>query len=334
MYSILLTGGMGFIGSHTATILVNAGHKVVILDNLSNSSIEVLEKIQQIVGQKIHFVKGDVLDTKILEKTLNDYQIDSVIHFAGLKAVGESILNPIDYFENNVCGSISLLKAMRLSGVKNIVFSSSATVYGEPEYLPFNEEHPLNAVNPYGRSKIHIEEILKDVCTSEPDFSAVCLRYFNPVGAHESGLIGENPNEVPNNLMPFITQVALGKLKKLNIYGHDYPTNDGTGIRDYIHVMDLGYGHMKGLDFLKKNTGWHAFNLGTGIGVSVLEILNTFKYENQIDIPFKFSKRRPGDIAESYSDSSKANKILNWFAEKDLNAMCRDAWKFQKNLKN
>jgi len=254
MASILLTGGMGYIGSHTAVELLEAGHEVVLYDNLSNSDIGIKDKIQEITNKKVSFVEGDVPNTEILTETLKDYNIDSVIHFAGLKAVGESVEKPIEYFENNIAGSISLLKAMKKADVKKIVFSSSATVYGEPEYLPYDEEHPTSAVNPYGRSKLHIEEMLKDVCNSQKDFSAICLRYFNPVGAHESGLIGEDPKDIPNNLMPYIAQVASGKLKELNIFGDDYPTQDGSGVRDYIHVVDLASGHMSALNFLSNNS--------------------------------------------------------------------------------
>ena len=277
MASILLTGGMGYIGSHTAVELLEAGHEVVLYDNLSNSDIGVKDMIQEITNKKVSFIEGDVLNTELIVKTLKDYNIDSVIHFAGLKSVGESVEKPIDYFENNIAGSISLLQAMKKTGVKKIVFSSSATVYGEPEHLPYDEDHPTSAVNPYGRSKLHIEEMLKDVCNSQKDFSAICLRYFNPIRAHVSGLIGENPKDTPNNLMPYIAQVASGKLKELNIFGDDYLTQDGTGVRDYIHVVDLASGHTSALNFLDDNPGWHAFNLGTGSGVSVLELVETFE---------------------------------------------------------
>jgi len=329
--TVLLTGGMGYIGSHTAVELLEAGYEVVLYDNLSNSDINVKVKIQEISNKEVSFIEGDVLDTELLTQTLRDFNVDSVIHFAGLKAVGESVEKPIDYFENNITGSISLLKAMKKSGVKKIVFSSSATVYGEPEYLPYDEEHPTSAVNPYGRSKLHIEEILKDVCESDKYFSAICLRYFNPVGAHESGLIGEDPKDTPNNLMPYIAQVALGKLKELNIFGNDYPTIDGTGVRDYIHVMDLASGHLKALNFFNKNSGWHAFNLGTGSGTSVLELVKTFEEVNQITIHYKITNRRLGDVAESYANPNKANRFLRWSAEKGIKNMCYDTWKFKKN---
>jgi len=324
---------MGFIGSHTATVLAEAGHNVVLYDNLTNSSIDVKDKIEAIINKKVSFVKGDVLDTSLLIQTLQDFRIEGVIHFAGLKAVGESIEKPLEYYENNISGSLSLLKAMKKIGVRKIVFSSSATVYGEPKYLPYDEEHPTNAVNPYGRSKLYIEEMLKDVCSSDKNFSAICLRYFNPVGSHESGLIGENPKNIPNNLMPYITQVASGKLKELSIYGNNYLTKDGTGVRDYIHVMDLAYGHLKGLDFLNDNFGWHAFNLGTGSGISVLELIKTFKEVNEIEINYKIANRREGDIAEFFSNSSKANKELKWHPQRDVRDMCRDAWNFQKKMK-
>jgi len=331
--AVLLTGGMGYIGSHTAVELLESGYEVVLYDNLSNSDIDVKKKIHEITNKKVSFVEGDVLDTRLLIQTLKDFKVDSVIHFAGLKAVGESVEKPIDYFDNNISGSISLLKAMKKAHVKKIVFSSSATVYGEPEYLPYDENHPTSAINPYGRSKLHIEEMLKDVCTSDQDFSAICLRYFNPVGSHESGLIGENPKDIPNNLMPYIAQVAAGKLKQLLIFGDDYPTHDGTGVRDYLHVMDLARGHMRALSFIGNNSGWHVFNLGTGTGVSVIEMVKTFEEVNQIDIPFKITNRRPGDIAEFYSNSSKANTLLFWRSEKDIRSMCRDTWKFQMKLK-
>jgi len=333
MSSILLTGGMGYIGSHTAVELLENGHKIVIYDNLSNSSADVKEKIQEITNKELSFIVGDVLDTELLTQTFKDHNVECVIHFAGLKAVGESVEKPIEYFENNIAGTISLLKAMKNTGVKKIVFSSSATVYGDPEYLPYDEDHPTNAVNPYGRSKLHIEEILKDVCESDQDFSAICLRYFNPVGAHESGLIGEDPKNIPNNLMPYIAQVAEGKLKELNIFGDDYPTQDGTGVRDYIHVMDLASGHVSALSFSEDNPGWHSFNLGTGSGVSVLDLVKTFEKVNQIAIPYKITNRRPGDIAEFYSNSSNANRLLKWIAKKDIGDMCRDTWKFQLKLK-
>jgi len=333
MSSILLTGGTGYIGSHTATVLLEAGHEVILYDNLSNSSIDVKDKIQEITNKKVSFVEGDVLDTELIIKTFKDFNVDSVIHFAGLKAVGESVKKPIEYFENNIAGSISLLKAMKKSDVKKIVFSSSATVYGEPEYLPFDEDHPTSAVNPYGRSKLYIEEMIKDVCSSDQDFSAICLRYFNPVGAHGSGLIGEDPKDIPNNLMPYIAQVATGNLKELIVFGNYYPTHDGTGVRDYIHVMDLASGHMSALNFLRKNLGWHVFNLGTGSGASVLELVKTFEKVNQIKIPYSVSSRRPGDNAESYSNSEKAKQILNWKPKRDLTEMCRDVWLFQKKTK-
>jgi UDP-glucose 4-epimerase len=333
MASILLTGGMGYIGSHTAVELLEAGYEVVLYDNLSNSDVGVKDKIQEITNKKVAFVEGDVLNTEFIVKTLKDYNIDSVIHFAGLKAVGESVEKPIEYFENNIVGSISLLKAMKKTGVKKIVFSSSATVYGEPEYLPYDEEHPTSVVNPYGRSKLLIEEMLKDVCNSQKDFSAICLRYFNPVGAHESGLIGEDPKDIPNNLMPYIAQVASGKLKKLNIFGDDYPTQDGTCVRDYIHVMDLARGHVSALSYSEDSSGWHAFNLGTGSGVSVLELVKTFEKVNQLTIPYKITPRRSGDIAEFFSNSNKANMLLNWSAEKDIGDMCCDTWKFQMKSK-
>lgn len=284
---ILLTGGTGYIGSHTAIALSQLGHQVVLYDNLSNSSDTVLEKLAQITGQHMHFVKGDVRDTELLKNTLAFHRIDAVIHFAGLKAVGESVDKPIDYYANNVQGTISLLQAMQSAQVKTLVFSSSATVYGEPQYLPLDEKHPTSATNPYGRSKLHIEEILSDVATSDAQWRIACLRYFNPVGAHQSGLIGEDPNGVPNNLMPYIAQVAAGQRTELSVFGGDYPTPDGTGVRDYIHVMDLAEGHAAALNFLSQTTGWHAINLGTGKGYSVLEMVGAFEKASCRKVPYR-----------------------------------------------
>ncbi len=327
--NVLLTGGTGYIGSHTAAVLSELGNQVVLYDNLSNSSDSVLEKLAQITGQPIPFIKGDVRDTELLRSTLAAHQIDAVIHFAGLKAVGESVEKPVDYYANNVQGTISLLQAMQSTQVKTLVFSSSATVYGEPQYLPLDENHPTSATNPYGRSKLHIEEMLKDVAASDPAWRMACLRYFNPVGAHESGLIGENPNGVPNNLMPYIAQVAAGQRAELSVFGDDYHTADGTGVRDYIHVMDLAEGHAAALDFLSRTTGWHAINLGTGKGYSVLDMIQAFERASGRQVPYKIVARRAGDVAACYADSMKACQILRWSATRTLDDMCTSSWGFQ-----
>lgn len=327
--NVLLTGGIGYAGSHTAVVLSLAGHNVVIFDNLSNSSYGVLEKLFQITGQRTPFVKGDVRDTELLKATIAAHNIDAVIHFAGLKAVGDSVRQPIEYYGNNVQGAISLLLAMQSAQVKTLVFSSSSTVYGEPQYLPLDEKHPRNPTNPYGRSKLQIEEILNDVARADPEWRVACLRYFNPVGAHESGLIGENPNGIPNNLMPYIAQVADGRRTELSVFGADYPTVDGTGVRDYIHVMDLAEGHVSALKFLSQSKGWHAINLGTGKGLSVLDIVNTFENVSDRKVPYKVVARRPGDIAVCYSDPRKASELLNWRANRTLDDMCVSAWQFQ-----
>ena len=332
--NILLTGGAGYIGSHTAVVLAHAGHKVVLLDNFCNSSPEVIERLEKILQSPLAFIEADVRDTEKLKQVLNEHQIDAVIHFAGLKAVGESVAKPIEYYANNIQGTISLLQAMSFANVKKLVFSSSATVYGDPQYLPIDEEHPLKATNPYGRSKLHIEEILSDVARSDKDWRINCLRYFNPVGAHESGLIGENPRGMPNNLMPFVMQVAAGKQAELKIFGNDYSTRDGTGVRDYIHVMDLAEGHKAALDFLDKETGWHAINLGTGTGYSVMEILKMFETTNNKVVPFTVTKRRDGDIAECYANPEKAKNILHWTARHSLADMCASGWKYQSQLQN
>jgi len=329
--NLLLTGGTGYIGSHTAIVLSELGHQVVLYDNLSNSSDSVLEKLNKIIGHQFRFVRGDVRNTQLLATTLAHYCIDSVIHFAGLKAVAESVKNPVEYHANNVQGTISLLQAMKCVQVKKLVFSSSATVYGEPEYLPLDESHPTRATNPYGRSKLHIEEMLNDVAASDPDWRIACLRYFNPVGAHESGLIGENPNGVPNNLMPYLAQVAAGQRAELSVFGGDYPTLDGTGVRDYIHVMDLAEGHASALSFLSQNTGWHAFNLGTGKGYSVLDMVQAFEKASGCQVPYKVVARRAGDVATCYADPKKASEILNWIAPRSLEEMCTSTWTFKGN---
>jgi len=329
--SVLLTGGMGYIGSHTAVVLLQAGHQVVLYDNLSNSSDRVLEKLDKITSQTIPFVKGDVRDTELLKATLAAHEIDAVIHFAGLKAVGESVEKPLEYYANNVQGTISLLQAMQSAQVKMLVFSSSATVYGEPKYLPLDENHPTSATNPYGRSKLHIEEMLNDIAASDPDMRIACLRYFNPVGAHESGLIGENPNGVPNNLMPYIAQVATGQRPCLSVFGGDYPTEDGTGVRDYIHVMDLAEGHAAALSFLSETPGWHAINLGTGQGYSVLDMVQAFEKASGQQVPYKIVARRAGDVAAYYAAPHKASEALNWRATRTLDDICASTWRFQQS---
>jgi len=329
---ILLTGGMGYIGSHTAIALIEAGYGVVLYDNLSNSKYSVLGRLEIITGVKLPFIEGDVRDITKLEQTLSDYKIDAVIHFAGLKALGESVERPIDYYENNITGTINLLKAMSALSIRTLIFSSSATVYGDPEYLPLDEQHPTHATNPYGRSKLQIEEILADVVKSDLNWHISCLRYFNPVGAHDSGLIGEDPNDIPKNLMPYITRVASGSLPHLNVYGNNYPTPDGTGVRDYIHVMDLAQGHTSALHYLKHQAGFHLFNLGTGKGFSVLEMIKAFERASGKSIPYQISARRPGDIAKCYAKVDKASTEMNWKASKTLQDMCSSTWSFQKKL--
>lgn len=327
--NILLTGGAGYVGSHTAVVLSEAGHEVVIFDNFCNSNKNVLTRLKQILGKNLACIEGDVRNTALVAKALEDYQIDVVIHFAGLKAVGESVQIPIEYYANNIQGTISLLKAMKLVDVKTLVFSSSATVYGDPQYLPIDENHPTSATNAYGRSKLHIEEMLGDVAKSDQQWKIICLRYFNPVGAHESGLIGEDPNGIPNNLVPFISQVAVGKLPKLMVYGNDYPTPDGTGLRDYIHVDDLARGHLSAISALDLETSPLVVNLGTGRGYSVFEMIKGFERASGKSIPFEVMDRRPGDIAKCYANPSKARTMLDWSAHHDIDRMCIDAWRWQ-----
>lgn len=327
--NILLTGGMGYIGSHTAVALAKVGHQIILYDNLCNSQADTVDRVEKIVGQHLFFIKGDIRETELLLHTLQVHQVDAVIHFAGLKAVGESVEIPIDYYANNVQGTISLLQAMQIAKVKTLIFSSSATVYGEPQYLPLDENHPTSATNPYGRCKLHIEEMLADVAQSDSSWRIVCLRYFNPVGAHESGLIGENPNGIPSNLMPFVAQVASGQRPELNIFGNDYPSPDGTGVRDYIHVMDLAEGHAAALGYLTNYSGWHAINLGTGHGHSVLELVRAFEVVSGRPVPYKIAPRRPGDIAMCYAKADKAARELDWKAKRNLVDMCFSAWDFQ-----
>jgi len=329
--NILLTGGTGYIGSHTAVILINAGHRVILFDNLSNSQRSVVGHLQTIVGKPVAFVHGDVRDTALVSATIKKYEIDSAIHFAGLKSVGESASKPVAYFSANVQGTISLLSAMQENQVKILVFSSSATVYGDPKYLPIDEAHPTSATNPYGRSKLHVEEMLLDLSKSDSGWRIACLRYFNPVGAHESALIGEHPKGIPNNLMPFVARVALGKLPQLSVFGGDYATPDGTGVRDYIHVLDLAEGHLAALLFLKNNLGWHAINLGTGQGHSVLDMIRTFEAVSGKKITYTVVERRAGDVANCYAKSDKAKQMLGWEAKRTPDEMCRSAWQFQLN---
>lgn len=333
--AILVTGGAGYIGSHTCVELLNAGYEVVVLDNLSNSSEKSLERVKQITGKEAKFYKGDILDRDILKKILETEQIESCIHFAGLKAVGESVSKPWEYYNNNITGTLTLVDEMRKHGCKNIIFSSSATVYGDPAIIPITEECPKGTcTNPYGWSKSMLEQILSDMQKADPEWNVILLRYFNPIGAHKSGLIGENPNGIPNNLMPYITQVAVGKLKELGVFGDDYDTPDGTGVRDYIHVVDLANGHVKALDKLKENAGLGIYNLGTGTGYSVLDIVKNFEAATGMKVPYAIKPRRPGDIATCYSDAAKAKEELGWTAQFGIKEMCADAWNWQENNPN
>lgn len=327
---LLLTGGTGYIGSHTAVVLSQAGHELVLLDNFSNSKQAVLGRLETILGHALPFVQADVRDTAKVTQALQTHGIQAVVHFAGLKAVGESVAQPLNYFANNVQGTLSLLQAMQAAQVHQLVFSSSATVYGEPQYLPLDEQHPTSATNPYGRTKLHIEEMLHDLSASNPAWRIACLRYFNPVGAHDSGLIGEDPNGIPNNLMPFVVQVAAGIRPALQVFGNDYDTPDGTGVRDYIHVMDLAQGHLAALHFLNAQTGWHAINLGTGQGYSVLEMVKAFEAASGKPVAFNIVPRRPGDVASCYAKVDKAQALLNWQASRGLPQMCEDAWRAQQ----
>ena len=334
--AILITGGAGYIGSHTILQLIKSDEKeIIVVDNLSNSSMESLARVEKLCGVKVSFYQGDIRDVDFMDNIFKK-GISKVIHFAGLKAVGESTQMPIEYYDNNVNGSLVLLAAMKKHKVKNIIFSSSATVYGSPEALPITENSKTGGTtNPYGRSKLHIEEILQDVCQSDSDFKAIALRYFNPVGADESGDIGEDPNGLPNNLMPYVTQVAVGKLEQLTVFGSDYDTHDGTGVRDYIHVVDLADGHVAAVKTIDKlETGFHAINLGTGIGYSVLDIVNSFQQVSGAVVNYKVGERRAGDIASCYADPQKAKQVLNWQANKSLTDMCADAWKWQQKNPN
>lgn len=332
---ILVTGGAGYIGSHTCLELLNDGHEVIVLDNLYNSSPKSLERVEILSNKKIKFYRGDILDKNLLSKIFAENKIDSVIHFAGLKAVGESVEKPLEYYENNIGGTIALLKSMRENDVKSIIFSSSATVYGVPDRSPIKEEdHKKDCAHPYGWTKSMLEQILFDLYNSDNSWNVIVLRYFNPIGAHKSGLIGEDPTGIPNNLMPYITQVASGKLKELGVFGNDYNTPDGTGVRDYIHVVDLARGHVKALAKIKEDCGLKIYNLGRGRGESVLDIVKSFERANGIKIPYSIKPRRPGDIDSYYCDPSKAERELGWKAEYDIETMCRDSWNWQKNNPN
>jgi len=331
---VLVTGGAGYIGSHTCVELSEAGYDFVVYDNLSNSSQEALKRVEKIIGKKVPFVYGDIRDKKTLRELFSRYSIDSVIHFAGLKAVGESVQKPLQYYDNNVYGSIALLEVMNENGCKKIIFSSSATVYGDPKTTPIKENFPLSATNPYGRSKLFIEEILRDVYISDDTYKIIILRYFNPVGAHKSGLIGEDPNGEPNNLMPYIAQVAVGKREYLRVFGDDYDTLDGTGVRDYIHVVDLAKGHVKALEKISKINDVLTVNLGTGKGYSVLDMLKAFEKASGKKVPYKIVSRRPGDIAKCYADPSYAKEVFGWEAQQGIEEMCRDTWRWQQQNPN
>ncbi len=331
--AILVTGGAGYIGSHTCVELLNAGLEVVAVDNLCNSSRESMKRVMEITGKKLNFYESDLLDREALEQIFEKESIDGVIHFAGLKAVGESVYKPLEYYHNNITGTLVLCDVMRKHGVKSIVFSSSATVYGDPEFVPITEECPKGDItNPYGRTKGMLEQILTDLNTADPEWNVMLLRYFNPIGAHESGRIGEDPKGTPNNLLPYITQVAVGKLERLGVFGNDYDTPDGTCVRDYIHVVDLAVGHVKALNAMSKQAGgvW-IYNLGTGMGYSVLDVIGAFEEANGLKIPYTILERRPGDVPKCYADPSKAEKELGWRAERGLKDMCRDSWNWQKN---
>jgi UDP-glucose 4-epimerase len=331
---ILVTGGAGYIGSHACVELIGAGHEVVIVDNLCNSKSSVQDRIEEIAGKHCMFEHVDVRDSAGLEAVFGAHKIDAVMHFAGLKAVGESVEQPLRYYDNNVCGSVALLQTMARFDVKTLVFSSSATVYGDPATVPITEDFPLGATNPYGRSKLMIEEMLRDLALADPSWRIALLRYFNPVGAHESGLIGEDPNGIPNNLLPYIAQVAEGRRAILSVYGNDYPTKDGTGMRDYIHVVDLAIGHVKTLAKLAAHAGVYTYNLGTGRANSVLEMVRAFEKASGKTVPYKIVERRPGDIATCYADTALAERELGWRAERNIDQMCADSWRWQSLAKN
>ncbi|MBP3706486.1 MAG: UDP-glucose 4-epimerase GalE [Clostridia bacterium] len=329
--AILVTGGAGYIGSHTCVEMLNAGYDVVVIDNLNNSSSESLKRVEKITGKSVKFYENDVCDRKALNKIFTENEIDAVIHFAGFKAVGESVKKPIMYYQNNIESTLTLIEVMTEFNVKRIVFSSSATVYGVAKEMPLKEGMPTGAINPYGRTKLFIEEILRDLYIADNEWSITLLRYFNPIGAHKSGIIGEDPKGIPNNLMPYISQVAVGKLEKLHVFGSDYKTVDGTGVRDYIHVVDLAIGHVKALGWALDNTGCEEINLGTGNGTSVLQLRDAFVKASGVDVPYTIDPRRPGDPDEVYADASKALELLGWKAERGVDEMCEDTWRWQKN---
>lgn len=331
---ILVTGGAGYIGSHTCIELLNEGHEVVVVDNLSNSKEESLRRVQELTGKSLSFHKVDLRDKAALDAVFKDAAIDSVIHFAGLKAVGESVTIPLNYYDNNITGTLVLCEVMAANGVKNIVFSSSATVYGDPATVPITEDFPLSATNPYGRSKLFVEDILSDIHVSDNTWNVALLRYFNPVGAHVSGRIGEDPNDIPNNLMPYVSQVAIGKLESLSVFGDDYPTPDGTGVRDYIHVVDLALGHVKALEKLTTNPGVVIYNLGTGNGYSVLDMVKAFEKASGKTVSYKIVARRSGDIAVCYANPAKAKQDIGWEATRGIEEMCNDAWRWQSDNPN
>lgn len=326
---ILVTGGTGYIGSHTVVELLGRGETVLILDNLCNSSLKVLDRIETIAGRRPAFVQADIRDLGAVQAVFRDHDIESVVHFAGLKAVGESVVKPLAYYENNVAGTLNLLHAMTEAGVRQLVFSSSATVYGDPHTVPIREDFPLCATNPYGRTKLMIEDILRDLLVADPEWRIAILRYFNPVGAHASGLIGESPNGIPNNLMPFVSQVAVGQRSELSVFGSDYPTPDGTGVRDYIHVVDLALGHLAALDALARSGGMLTVNLGTGQGYSVLDMVRAFETASGRSVPYRLVDRRPGDIASCYADPALAEAVLGWRATRGIEEMCSDTWRWQ-----
>ena len=331
---VLVTGGAGYIGSHTCVELGEAGYDFVVYDNLSNASQESLNRIEKLTGKKVNFINGDIRDKALLQEVFDKYKIDSVIHFAGLKAVGESVEKPLQYYDNNVYGTVALCEVMQKNNCKKIIFSSSATVYGDPKTTPIKEDFPLSATNPYGRSKLFIEEILRDLYVCDNQWKVILLRYFNPVGAHKSGLIGEDPSGIPNNLMPYIAQVAVGKRESLNIFGDDYNTHDGTGVRDYIHVVDLAKGHVKALQKISNIDDVLAVNVGTGKGYSVLDMVKAFEKASATKVSYNIVPRRPGDIAKCYADSTYAKEVLDWEAVYDINEMCEDSWRWQKNNPN
>ena len=333
--SILVTGGVGFIGSHTVVELQNAGYDVVVLDNLCNANKKVLDRVEAITGKKVPFYEADIRDRAALEEIFKKESIDSCIHFAGLKAVGESVQKPLEYYDNNIAGTLILLDVMRNNGCKNIIFSSSATVYGDPAFIPITEECPKGTcTNPYGWTKSMLEQIMSDMQKADPEWNVVLLRYFNPIGAHKSGTMGENPNGIPNNLMPYITQVAVGKRAELGVFGDDYDTHDGTGVRDYIHVVDLAIGHVKALKKIEEKAGLCIYNLGTGTGYSVLDVVKNFEEASGVKIPYSIKERRAGDIATCYADATKAKEELGWTAQYGIKEMCEDSWRWQKNNPN